>query len=64
MVASAARQPLIGLECITPMNWIVVLLAIYVVAGFVRPGRMGSTHVAVLLGSAAVLGYVYLHLGS
>ena len=47
-----------------PMNWIVVLLAIYVVAGFVRPGRMGSTHVAVLLGSAAVLGYVYLHLGS
>lgn len=41
------------------MSWLVVLLAVYVVLGVLRPGRMGSTHVAILVTSTIVLGWVY-----
>jgi hypothetical protein len=46
------------------MNWLLVLLGAYVLLGFLKPGRMGSTHVTILVTSAAVLGWVYLRLGT
>jgi hypothetical protein len=41
------------------MRTFVVLFAIFLVLGLRRPGRMGSTHVWVLMASATVLGYVF-----
>ena len=46
------------------LTWLLVLLAVYVVLGFRRPGRMGSTHVTILVASAIVLGWVFVGLGS
>jgi hypothetical protein len=46
------------------MIWLIVLLAVFVVLGLCRPGRMGSTHVAILVTSAVVLGWVFVGLGS
>jgi hypothetical protein len=46
------------------VNWLLVLLAVYVVLGLRRPGRMGSTYVTLLVSSIVVLGWVYLRLGT
>jgi hypothetical protein len=46
------------------MGWITVLLAAFVVLGLRRPGRLGSTHVMILVTSVVVLGWAYLGLGS
>jgi hypothetical protein len=45
------------------MTGVALLLTVFVLLGFRRPGRMGSTHVWVLLASALVLGGLYLGLG-
>jgi hypothetical protein len=45
------------------MNWLYILLGVFVILGFRRPGRMGSTHVGILVASAVALGWVYLRLG-
>lgn len=45
------------------MSWLIVLLGIHLVLGLRKPGRMGSTHVAILVSSAVVLGWVFLRLG-
>jgi hypothetical protein len=46
------------------MNWIVLLLAFFLIVGFLPPGRMGSVYVSVLVGSAAVLAVVFIGLGT
>jgi len=45
------------------VTWLIVLLAIYVVLGLRRPGRMGSTNVAIMVASAVALGWAYIGLG-
>jgi hypothetical protein len=45
------------------MNSLVLLFAFFVVAGFRKPGRMGSTHVSVLVASAVLLGWSFLRFG-
>ena len=45
------------------MNWIIVLLAVYLVLGLRGPGRMGSTYVSILVASALVIGWAYLRPG-
>jgi len=47
----------------TRVTWLIVLLAIYVVLGLRRPGRMGSTNVAIMVASAVALGWAYIGLG-
>jgi hypothetical protein len=46
------------------MNWILVLLGVYVVLGVRPPGRMGSTYVTLLVATAAVLGWTLLRMGA
>ena len=45
------------------MTWI-GLLTVFVVLGMMRPGRLGSTYVGILVASAAVLGYAFIGFGS
>jgi hypothetical protein len=46
------------------MNWIVLLLASFLIVGFLPPARMGSGYVSVLVVSAAVLAFVFVGLGT
>jgi hypothetical protein len=46
-----------------PMSWLAVLLAAFVVLGLRRPGRMGSTHVTILVASALALVWAFTGLG-
>ncbi len=46
------------------MNWLIALFAVFMIAGFRRPGRMGSTYVTIMLGAAAIVAYEYAGLGS
>jgi hypothetical protein len=45
------------------MTWVLVLFGILVLLGFLKPGRMGSTHVAVVVASGIVLGYAFAGFG-
>jgi hypothetical protein len=47
-------------QVILDMSSFLVLFGIFVVLGLRRPGRLGSTHVSLLIASAAMLGYVFL----
>ncbi|MDB5068402.1 MAG: hypothetical protein JWM18_4836 [Chloroflexi bacterium] len=46
------------------MNWLIALFAVSMVAGLRRQGRMGSTYVTILVGTAAILAYEYSKLGA
>jgi len=45
------------------MNILLLLFVLFLLLGFRSPGRMGSTHVLVLVASAFALGYSFLRLG-
>lgn len=45
------------------MTGVVLLLTVFVLLGFRHSGRMGSTHVWVLVASAVLIGGMYLQLG-
>ena len=45
------------------MSILVLLFVVFLLLGFRKPGRMGLTHVLVLVASVVALGYSYLRFG-